>query len=137
MDLSTLSTKQKSEDGVVMEVEDPRDGDPLLDEDGNPVTITVAGSDSKAYRTYSRKAQNKRLKNLKPGQRKIDLDAAEMEEEQLNLLVECTLDWDGIAWEGKPLECTKPNAKMLYTELGWLRDQVDAYMADRTNFFGS
>ena len=137
MDLSTLSTKQKSEEGVVMEVEDPRTGDPLLDDDSNAITITVAGSDSKAYRTYSRKIQNRRLKNLKPGQRKIDLDSESMEVEQLELMSKCTLAWSGVAWNGALLECNYANALMLFTELGWLRDQVDIFITDRANFFVS
>ncbi len=135
MDLSTLSTKQKSEEGVVMTVEDPRTGEPLLDDQGEGVTITVAGSDSKAYRTYSRKIQNKRLKNLKPGQRSLNIDSEEMEEEALELMCKCTLGWSGIAWQGEALECTPQNAKMLFTELGWLREQVDIFITDRANFF--
>lgn len=135
MDLSQLSTKQLSEEGVVHTVIDPRTGDPLLDDEGNSTTITLSGVDGAKYRDYQRKVQNRRLKSIGKGKTRLDLDAAELEQEGLELLATCTLSWTGIAWQGEELPCNPKNAEMLYSELGWLRDQVDGFIGDRQNFF--
>lgn len=134
MDLSLLSTKKLSEEGTVLEVLDPRSGDALTS-DGVPVTITLTGIDGGKYRDYQRKIQNRRLKAIGKGKTKLDLDAEELEKEGLDLLVECTVGWTGISWKGAELLFTPENAKTIYSELGWLRDQVDAYIGDRQNFF--
>jgi hypothetical protein len=50
--------------------------------------------------------------------------------------VSVTTGWSGIVWEGQPLGFSEENAKMLFTARPWIRDQMDAFMADRSNFFG-
>jgi hypothetical protein len=52
-------------------------------------------------------------------------------------MVKCTTAWDGVGYGGEDeIECTPANVLMLYTELPWLRDQVSAFIDDRTNFLG-
>lgn len=136
MDLSSLSTKQLSEEGAVLTVLDPRTDEPLVNSDGSSVTLTLSGMDGARYREHQRKIQNRRLKNLgRGGKAKLDLDAEELEKESLELLAACTLGWEGIEWKGAPLPFTQANAEMLYTELSWLRVQVDQFIGDRQNFF--
>jgi len=137
MDLSALSTKQLSEEGVEMDVCDPRTGDPVVDsESGEKITITLSGVDGKRYREQQRKMQSRRLKNVGRGPKaKVDFDVDSFEAESLDLLASCTLGWKHITWKGQALPFSTENARMLYTELSWLREQVDAFVGDRQNFF--
>jgi hypothetical protein len=131
MDLSTFSTEKLSEEGAVLYVVDPRTEEPFAD----GTSITLSGVDGAKYRDFQHRIQNRRYKSIGRGKTKIDLDAAELEQEGLELLAACTLSWTGIDWDGAPLPCTPDNAKMLYTKSGWLREQVDAFIGNRQNFF--
>lgn len=136
MDLSALSTKQLSEEGAVLELSNPKTGDPLVNSDGSPVTVTLTGVDGLKYREFQRKIQNRRMKQIgRTGKAKLDFDAVEMEKEALELLANCTLGWSGIEWKGSALQFSVENAMMLYGELPWLKDQVDLFIGDRQNFF--
>ena len=135
MDLSTLSTKQLSEEGSVLTLLDPRTDEPLVNPDGSSVMITLSGMDGQRYRDHQRRIQNRRLKGLGRGKSKIDLDAEEMEKEALELLAACTIGWSGIdGKDGNPLPFTTANAELLYGE-SWIRIQVDQFIGDRQNFF--
>ena len=136
LDLATMDTKSMAEEGALMEVTDPRTGDPLKDSDGNKVTITLAGMDSKRYQDGQYKIQNKRInQSIRKGRMQATIDAEDLAKENLELLVDCTLSWSGFTWRGEVLPCTAENARMLYTQLGWLREQADSFIADRQNFF--
>ena len=124
-DFSKYEEQQKqAEEGVWMEVEDPN---------GNPlgVHLKLAGTDSEAYQKQLRKQQDKMLKR---GNFKIS--AEEAENNSLNLLVACTLAWEGVEYSGEELECNKDNARWLYKTFGFIRDQVDEFIGDRANFLG-
>jgi len=126
MDLAKLDTLSPANEGVWMELEHPVTGEPL------GIKIKVAGVDSDYYRKEMRRQQNKRLKK---GIRTIS--AEELENEVIELLVACTLDWEGIEYEGKVLECNKENARMIYKKFPWIREQVDNFINDRANFLKS
>lgn len=125
-DLAQLDLTAKSNDGEWLELEHPVTGEPL------GIKIKLAGVDSDIYKKQLRKLQDRRLRK---GLRTIT--AEEFEEEQLQLLVACTLDWKGMIYEGKELEPTKENIRMIYEKFGWIREQVDNFIGDRRNFLKS
>ena len=61
----------------------------------------------------------------------------EFEAETIDILAKCTLSWEKVVLEGKELPCTYENAKTVYTNFIWLREQVDAFINDRANFLES
>jgi hypothetical protein len=129
MDLTSLSTTEKAESGFKMEIVNPATGVPV------GATITIAGTDSKTYQDAQHKIANKRMKRMNSrGGMKFALTSEEVEIESIELLARCTLGWDNIDWEGSPLKFSLENAKMIYTELLWLREQCIAAMEDRSNF---
>jgi hypothetical protein len=129
MDLTSLSTTEKSESGFKMEIVNPATGVPI------GASITIAGTDSKTYQDAQHKISNKRMKRMNNrGGVKFNLTSEEIEFESIELLARCTLGWDNIDWEGSPLKFSLENAKMVYTELLWLREQCVAAMEDRSNF---
>lgn len=130
LDLSQFDTVPAANQGQVMEVLHPATNQPLLDDEDNPVTITLAGIDSDVFRKAQRAATNRRL--AMKGRTKITAD--ELETDALETLVACTLGWSGIGMNGEALECNHANIRKVYTEFRWLREQVDEFVGDRAAF---
>lgn len=130
MDLLKIDTTPAANEGAVMEVRHPTTGEVLLD-NGEAVTITLLGTDSDAFEKINDAAVNRRLK----GTGRLVPLAEEQRVIAIEMLAGCTLAWKGIGVEdGKNLEFSRPNAKLVYTKFKWLRDQVDKFVGDRTNF---
>lgn len=121
-----LKNLQPSDQAVEIPILHPTSGESL------GISIFVFGSDSSAYRKASSDLQTKRLARLGPA--KMRLTAAEIEEDTLDLLAHCTDSWKGVTYDGKELKCTHDEAKKLYRELPWLREQIDRAISDRANF---
>ena len=73
-------------------------------------------------------------RRLKKGGRAV-LDPDKLREESIEILAACTLSWKGVIVEGKSLPCTRENAVMLYTRFPWLKEQAEAFVADRASYF--
>lgn len=130
MDLSTLDTTTISEQGAVMELRHPTTGAVLMQDDGEtPVSITLAGMDSTRFRRQQRINQDRRLKGQRRG-----VNSEEMENDNLDLLVACFIEWSGIKWDGQLQVLTPATAKALLKRWAWAREQVDAFMGERANF---
>ena len=131
MDLTELDTSSAADEGVEMAVRHPVTNAPLMMADGEtPITIRVAGMDSKIFRKAQRANQDRRMK----GARYRAPTADELDAEATELVAKCTLSWRGVMIDGAELQCSFANAKQLYTRLPWLREQVDLFMGDRANF---
>lgn len=133
IDLSSFDTVSAANAGATMELLHPATKTPLRQENGEPITITVAGMDSDVFRKAQRGATNRRL-----AQRgKVKLNAEELEAESIETLAACTLGWSGIVVAGQPLPFDRANAVKLYTTLPWVREQLDEFVADRANYLGN
>jgi hypothetical protein len=133
MDLESFATRSKAEEGAPMEVRNPVTQEPLLQDDGQPVTITLAGSDSDRFQRVQRHNLNRRLKNS--GRRgNVTLTAEELDAEKIETLVACTISWSGIQRRGAPIDCTPDNARSVYKDFPWVREQADEFVNDRVNF---
>lgn len=134
MDLKNLSVDPDNQKAT-MEVVHPTTFEPLTDEEGNQVTITLHGPDSTVLRTARRKWQNKQLsEGVK--RRKMNVSAEQIESQAMELLIVATAGWEYLAFGGEEPECTPANVRKLYTELPWLREQVDEFINERSNFLG-
>lgn len=135
MDLFTTSTVPLSETGVSLPIPDIKTGEDLVSDSGVPVALLVVGSDSKRYRLFSHKAQNRRLKSLTSGRaRKVDLDAEEIERDNIALAVHCVIGWTGLESGGQPVEFSKENVERLFAAQPYIRELVSAFIEDRVNF---
>ena len=134
MDLSKVL--EKSETGSVMVVKDPNTNEPILNDDGSEVTITLAGMDSARWRKAQDMVGDKRLKSANPKTGSSYKSMADVRDDQSTLLAHATIAWSGIELDGAVLECTVENAKKLYSRpnLVWLSEQVDKFIFDRANF---
>jgi hypothetical protein len=130
MDVSKVSAA--AEQGAVLELKDPA-GDTALKADGTPVTITLAGTESKRWRKARNTIGDKFLKASRPGGKATTMEEAIAD--QAFQLAAVTLAWDGIELDGQSIECNPANAKRVYIESDLIREQVDAFVGDRRNFW--
>lgn len=126
-DLSQMEQSNKADEGVWKEIEDAS-GTPL------DIHLLLAGADSEAYQKELRRQQDKLLKKGR-----MKLSAEEAENNSVELLAACTLDWRNVEYNGDALECNRKNARWLYKNprLSFIRDQVDEFIGDRANFLES
>ena len=128
VDLSQLDTSKTSESGVWMEIENPSTGEPL------GIKFKVLGMDSKAYRDHQRKTQDR---NIKKGFRGLkQLKSETIENDKIELICACTVDWENVVYNGEVLDCTRENCRWLYKQYTWIFDQIDEFIGDRGNFLG-
>lgn len=125
-DLAKLDTAKVAEEGAELHVAHPTTGEDL------GITITLIGTDSKTFRDISK---SRATASLKKKTREIDLD--QNESDAVELLARCTKGWSGITENGKDIPFGHENAVELYTKYLWLREQIDRFMADRSNFLPS
>ena len=125
-DLATLDTAKVAEEGAELLVAHPTTGEDL------GIKITLIGTDSKTFRDISK---TRATMALKKKSREIDLD--QNEQDSIELLARCTKGWSGITENGKDIPFGHENAVELYTKYLWLREQIDRFMADRSNFLPS
>ena len=125
-DLTKLDTAKVAEEGAELRVAHPTTGEDL------GITITLIGTDSKTFRDISK---SRATASLKKKTREIDLD--QNESDAVDLLAKCTKGWSGITENGKEVVFSYENAVQIYTKYLWLREQIDRFMADRSNFLPS
>lgn len=128
MDLSTLDVSEAASRGATMELRNPATGETLYSDGGEPVSITVLGSDSSEYRKRLRSAANGRINSRK----KQTIE--QLEQDGIGLLVAVTTGWRNIVVEGQNLEFSPEEARRLYEKYPWIREQVDEFVNERANF---
>lgn len=122
MDLNSLNVSAAADKGAAMQVKHPSTG---INIEG--MTVTLLGTDSKKYRD-SIKTRARKFKR----DQVIDFDQSEVDE--CETLANITLGWTGFDEDGKAIEFTKANAQRIYLQHVWLREQVGAFISDRSNF---
>lgn len=131
-DLDMIDTKTRSEAGAAMPVRG-LDGSPLMNSQGKPVEIVVKGPDSADYMRLVRAQIKKRMARSGVP---TDEQTAEDEADLIELLVTCTLGWGGVLQKGSgdALPFSADACRKLYRDFPVIRDQVDAFIANRANF---
>ena len=112
----------------------PSTGLELVDEeDDTPVLIQLYSADSDTYRAAVRKFGNKKLNEKKNRKQSIE----ELEESSASLLATATHGWSGLKIGENELAFNFANAKKLYRDFPWIREQVEDFINDRSNFLKS
>ncbi|MEG1610804.1 MAG: hypothetical protein RR317_06440, partial [Bilophila sp.] len=123
-DFASRDSAARCEEGVEMDVLDPSTNE------STGAFITLAGTDSDPHRRASAMIAKRRAKG---GFRAKTFDPDKFLAENIELLAACTLSWRGVVLSGETLPCTKSSAITLYTRFPWLREQVEAFISERTN----
>ena len=129
MDLNSLKPLM-ADDGAVLSLVHPETEEVI-----EGMTITLLGQDSKVYRKLQMGKQQAALNRMAKGKKAIDLDAEKLSEDSIEDLVKLTTAWTGFALDGKDLELTPDNARMVYNEWSWIKEQVQEFVGNRANFF--
>ena len=128
MDVKQYDVVTAAEDGATLTLRDPVSGEAL------DATITLVGSDSERYRQAQSEEQSKLLKRKQSGER---LDAEEWREQACRILARATISWENVEEGGQTLDCSEANARHIYRAYPWVREQVDAFVAQRANFLAT
>lgn len=127
MDLSKFDTSKKSEQGSDLIVLDPSTGEQT------DMIIKLVGTDSSRYRNKLKEQAERRLQAGKKNTKTIDIDKAERD--SCEMLAACTISWQNVSEGKEAVEFNQANAQSLYLRHRWLREQVEAFVQDRTHFF--
>ncbi|WP_339632440.1 hypothetical protein [uncultured Sneathiella sp.] len=122
-DVAAFDLQARSEEGAPLTLRHPKTGEKL------PAVIWLQGEDAENYRKCLRAQIDRQI-----SERKLELSAAELEERLIERLVAITQRFENIELNGVQYDGSPENAKKLYREQLWIRDQVVAFVEDRANF---
>lgn len=127
MDLNKLDLSKASNEGAWITLKHPASNEDL------PMKIKVVGKDSDKFIQLSEEFRRSTLEDMKAN-KSVEQRIETSKQYGDNLLVACTLEWKGIELDGKKLDCTQDNVKLVYQRFGWIKEQIDTAIADRANF---
>ena len=129
MDLKNLTP---TSDTVEVEILHPTTLEPLLNDNSKPMVITMYAPHSKEYKAAVHEQTNKRLKQAQ-SKKKVDLTAEDIEDATLDLFAKTTKSWN-ITYDGEEPNFSVSKAKEIYSEVFWIRDQIDEAVSNSLNF---
>lgn len=130
MNLDELNLEPQANEGATLTLLHPITDEPLFNDNGEPMLIHLVGSESTIMNDEIKIRARKKV-NKKSKSNNID----EVIESSTNILAVCTIGWQGICENGVDIVFSKENAISLYTRYPWVRQQVDAFICERANFF--
>lgn len=132
MDLANLDFSKNPEITAVLHVLHPITGEEMFADDGvTPVTITLLGMESAiAKRLTKARAQ----KQLNKRTNKIDLDEAR--DFSISLQAKLIKESSGFKENGEQINLAENDVAVeILTRYSWLREQIDEFVTDRSNFY--
>ena len=144
-DLSDLDTSVASDKGAEIEIRHP------VTNEKTGIFITILGKHSEVFLEHTRHRVNERLRKEAAYERSgkpVEMPTAEeIEESAVELLVLCTIGWRqetvqegkivseaSLLYKGEKLPFSIVNAKRIYTDLLFIKKQVDVAIGDLENF---
>lgn len=137
MDLAKFDLAANAEQGATVHLRNPLTNEPLM-LDGEPVTISVLGADSGAFRTAQDAARHALLTTGLAGNEITRGTAAyreAVEEQASNVLAAVTTGWERIKVDGEMWTFNEEAARHLYDRFEWIRQQIDEAVNDRRRFY--
>jgi hypothetical protein len=113
-------------DTIDVVITHPNTYEPLTNEDGTEMTITVYAPHSKEYKAAVHEQTNIRLKQMqsKGNRNNNTITAEELEVATVKMLAKTTKDWS-ITFGGEQPKFTVEAAKKLYEDVFWIKDQIE------------
>lgn len=127
MDLSKLDLTASANQGAWITLKHPATGEDLS------AKIKVVGKDSTKFQQLTEEFRRKTLEDMKSN-KNMQQRMESAQEHSDAVLVACTLDWQDVMLEGEVLPFTPSNVEMVYKRFGWIKEQIDTAIADRSNF---
>lgn len=129
MDLMDLTPKT---DLIVVTIKHPLTEEPLKNEDGSEMTITVYAPYSKEYKSVVHGIANKRLKAAQ-GKKSTEYTMEELEAATLESLAKTTKEWN-ITYDGGKPKLTEAKAKEVYDKVFWIKAQIEGAVETSLDF---
>jgi len=129
MDLKDLTP---SSDTVEVTIVHPTSYEPLTNEDGSPMVITMYAPHSKEYKAAMHEQTNRRLKQAQ-SKKKMEITAEDLEAATIELLAKTTKDWK-ITFGGVKPKFNVDKAKEIYEEVFWIKDQIEEALGNSLDF---
>jgi hypothetical protein len=129
MDLKKLIPEN---DTVTITLKHPGTGAVLQNEDGSDMTISFYLPHAKEAKKAQHEITNRRLKKMSSG-KKFELTAEELEDLSVESLAKTTVDWN-LTYDGDKPKYTVAKAKEIYSEIFWIRGQVEEAIAESMDF---
>jgi len=129
MDLKDLTP---SSDTVEVTIVHPTSYEPLTNEDGSPMVITMYAPHSKEYKAALHEQTNRRLKQAQ-SKKKMEITAEDLEAATIELLAKTTKDWK-ITFGGVKPKFNVDKAKEIYEEVFWIKDQIEEALGNSLDF---
>lgn len=124
--------KLAAADTTVVELERP-DGEPLVNDKGEPCTITIYGPGSKAYAKAQGAKNRAVLEYVRKGGKKMKDD--ESRELDADFLATCTVSFNGFVYgDGKVSGYEMFKAAYMDTGIGFIAEQVNKAVSDWSLF---
>jgi hypothetical protein len=130
-DLAQMSS-DRSEQGAVLTLRHP-----VTNENLEGWNITLVGKDSATFQRVNQKFVDKQLADASSNRGKPKVKSADLQRQNIDTLVACTKGWEGLILNGQPFAFSDENARKLYTENAWIKEQAESFIEDRANFLGN
>ena len=129
MDLKDLTPKSDTIDVTLVH---PNTGEELKNPDGSNMTICMYATHSPEYKKVMHSQTNKRIKAATKGD-DLTMTSEDLESSTLDVLANTTKSWD-ITFSGEKPELTIKKAKEIYTEVFWIKVQLDEAVTNSLDF---
>jgi hypothetical protein len=137
MDLSSISTKKKANQGAFLHLKDPRDpkGETYLFDGETEVGLFMMGKDSDLFQSTRNKNFNEAILGAAGKKKKKDETLEEIRARANDMLSSMTTGWQGLSLEGDS-EFTRDKILKVYNDAGWdwLRKQANEFIDVDANF---
>ena len=129
MDLKDLTPKS---DTIDVKLLHPNTREELTNPDGSNMTICMYATHSPEYKKVMHSQTNKRIKAATKGD-DLTMTSEDLESSTLDVLANTTKSWD-ITFSGEKPELTIKKAKEIYTEVFWIKLQLEEAVNDSLDF---
>ena len=120
-------------DTFTYELKSPKDGKPILKEDGKPMSVTIYSPYSDVFRQVSHDQAKARIGKMKDNPN-VEITPAEYQDFALETLIACTQCWD-LVFDKKKVAFSPEKAKEIYKSLPWLVEDLKGVQDNIGNFF--
>lgn len=135
VDLASIDLEAACDKGAEFELVHPVTEAPL------GVFISVLGKESEVFQSAIKDRINEGIRKsaiMKPNNRAANIKTIEASEaENVELLVQCTVGWRNMVFEGQELSFSQENVRKIYKARPWVVKQVDAAVGNMELFFPS
>lgn len=107
--------------------------DPSTGKEIPGVSFEVYSKDTDHFNKIENQVRTKQQRRLRSSPR-AGIDPGEMKQDEIRLLANCIVGWKGVEYKGVELPFSLQNAIMLLTEVPAVKEQIDFFVGDRTNF---